>query len=115
MIAGALAAAALGCDRRPATVLECSTTGNEIRHVLRLRGDNRVVDDLSFNPPHVGTAEVTDSGYVLRFSEVPGCQLLFRVNRFTGDGTRELSCNGKLIVPGGYDTISCKPYAGKPL
>jgi hypothetical protein len=108
--------AGLGCSRPVDTILDCSA--QEIRDILRVHGDHRTVDDLSFTPPTVGTAEVTDTGYALRFKIAPvGYQLLFRINRFTGTGTREvLDQNGKLVVGhGGFDMISCKPYDGQPL
>jgi hypothetical protein len=101
--------------RQTAVVLDCSA--QEILHILRIQGDGQFAEDLSFNPPHTGTANVTDAGYVLRFSVVPAAgQLLFRINRFTGDGTREIiDQDGKTIVGhGGFDRISCKPYTDKP-
>ena len=73
-------------------------------------------DPHSFRPiQHRGK---TDSGYVLRFKVAPqGCQLLFRIKRFTSDCTRELiAASGKTVTRhGGFDQITCKPYQGKPL
>ena len=98
------------------TTLDCSA--QEIRHILRIHPDRHSVEDLSFDPPRTGTAEVTDAGYALRFGAgVPGYELVFRINRFTNNGTRILTdWKGQTGVGhGSYDLISCKAYEGKPL
>lgn len=88
-----------------------------MRAILRLHPDRHVVDDLSFDPPKRGTAEVTEAGYVFRFETgVKGMELVFRINRFANDGTRILRFGRtEGVTPGTNDLISCKPYDGKPL
>ena len=87
--------------------------------MLRIHRDGGRADDLSFTPMKAGTAEVTESGYVLRFELLPppGPVLVFRINRFTGQGTRELFAPDGKAVPGhgGYDLVACKPFTGSPL
>ena len=97
-------------------VLDCSA--NEIRHILRIQADAKIAEDLSFDPPRTGTADTTESGYVLAFTMDPlGYKLLFRINRLTWAGTRQLiDAEGKTVSGhGGFDTILCKPFTGKAL
>jgi hypothetical protein len=106
-----------GCSNLPAvTVIDCAA--GDIRHILRIHTDQRTVDDLAFTPPTTGTAEVSDAAFTLHFKNKPtDFQLLFRINRYTGDGTRELiDADGKTVTGhGGFDQISCKPYRSQPL
>jgi hypothetical protein len=106
-----------GCSNLPAvTVIDCAA--GDIRHILRIRTDQHTVDDLAFTPPATGTAEVSAAAFILRFKNKPAdFQLLFRIDRHTGDGTRELiDSDGKSVIGhGGFDQITCKPYRSNPL
>ena len=108
-----VAASALQCSRPSDMVLECSAP--DIRHVLRVRAIEHRVEDLSVVPAKQGEAEVTDSEYHLRFQEQRDrYELLFRINRSTGRGTRELFDDEQQAIRGhgGYDEIVCEPYRG---
>ena len=97
------------------TVLDCTALGG-VRHILRVRADAHTADDLSLGK--TGSAEVSDADYRLRFNADPqGYHLFFRINRYTGEGYRQLTDQeGHLVVGhGGDDPIQCSPYAGKPL
>lgn len=113
-VAGAvLAVSAAQCSRPSDVVLECSAP--EIRHVLRIRANNGQVDDLSASPAKHGDAELTDSEYRLRFLEQRDhYELIFRINRSNGRGTRELFDDEQQLIRGhgGYDEIVCEPYQG---
>lgn len=117
-LAGAIVAAGtVRCSPPPPAdvVLECSAS--DIRHVLRIRANDRQVDDLSVVPATHGDAELSDTEYLLRFLERRDrYELLFRINRVTGSGTRELIDEEEQRVPGhgGFDEISCRPYTGNP-
>ena len=103
----------LGCSRPSDTVLDCSAA--DIRHILRIRANDRQVDDVSAVPAKHGEAELSDTGYVLRFVEYRDAyELIFRINTSTGRGTRELFDDEQQAIRGhgGYDEISCKPYVG---
>jgi hypothetical protein len=92
-------------------VIECSTLGG-VTHILRVSGDGRTAEDLSF-AGRTGTAEVTDGEYRMRFNTEPtGYHVLFRINRYTGEGYRQLTDqDGHLVSgPGGNDSIKCSPY-----
>jgi hypothetical protein len=106
-----------GCSNLPAvTVIDCAA--GDIRHILRIHTDRHTVDDLAFTPPAAGTADVSAGAFILRFRNQPAdFQLLFRINRYTGDGTRELiDSEGKSVTGhGGFDQITCKPYRSNPL
>jgi hypothetical protein len=106
-----------GCSNLSAvTVIDCAA--GDIRHILRIHTDRNTVDDLAFTPPTTGTAEVSDVAFILRFRVTPADhQLLFRINRYTGEGTRELiDVDGKTLTGhGGFDEISCKPFRSQPL
>jgi hypothetical protein len=96
-------------------VIDCSALGG-IRHILRVRADAHTADDLSLGK--MGSAEVSDAEYRLRFNvDPPGFHLLFRINRYTGEGYRQLLNQEGHVVGshGGDDPIQCSPYAGKPL
>ena len=79
-----------GCSSLAAvTVIDC--TSGDVRHILRIHTEERTVDDLASTPPTTGTAEVSDAAFVLRFKTSPSdFQVLFRIDRVTGDGTRKL-------------------------
>ena len=97
-------------------MLQCVALGG-IRHILRVRADGRTADDLSLGGT-IGTAEVTDAEYRLRFAVPPtGFHLDFRINRYTGEGYRHLTDqNGHVLQGhGGDDPIQCSPYTGKAL
>ena len=108
-----LAAATIQCSRPSDVVLECSAP--EIRHILRIRATVGQVDDLSASPAKHGDVELTDSEYRLRFLEKRDrYELMFRINRSNGRGTRELFDDEQQLIRGhgGYDEIVCSPYQG---
>lgn len=118
-----LAGCSQGAQSRPKTqpspaadaVIECSALGG-VRHILRVRADGHTADYLSLGTK--GSAEVSDADYRLRFDAEPqGYHILFRINRYTGGGYRQLTDQeGHLVLGrGGDDPIQCVPYAGKPL
>jgi hypothetical protein len=115
--AAALCLFLTGCSNLPAvTVIDCAV--GDSRHILRIHTDQQTVDDLAFTPPATGTAEVSDAAFILRFRNKPTDYLLvFRIDRYTGGGTRELiDSDGKTVTGhGGFDQISCKPYRSQPL
>jgi hypothetical protein len=103
-----------GCSTE--TVLDCSTEGPAIRDIIRIRARQGSAEDLSFSPARSGTATVTDNEYTLRFTGIPpGYELLFRINRFTSGGTRELIGPDGKTINGAFYLISCKPYTEKGL
>lgn len=110
-----LAAAAIQCSRPSATVLECSAS--DIRHVLRIHADEHRVDDLSFVPAKAGDVELTATEYLIHFYEPRDhYELLLRINRATGRGTRELFDDEQQLIRGhgGSDPIVCAPIDAPP-
>ncbi len=108
------AASATQCSRPSAIVLEC--VAPDIRHVLRVAENGRTVEDLSAVPAKLGDADVSPSEYRFRFEEHRDrYELMFRVDRKTGRGTRELFDDEQQLIHGhgGFDEISCAPYQGR--
>jgi hypothetical protein len=99
-------------------ILDCNA-GPDLRSILRIDAEHGKAEDLMFTPPEQGTAEVTESTYTLKLSGVvQGFHVRFRINRYSGDGTRALinESTGKEVEGHmGFDPITCKPYKGKPL
>ena len=95
------------------TVLDCS--GEDIRHVLRIRASDRKVEDLASTPTKLGDAEVTAAEYLLRFQESRDhYELIFQIDRSTGKGTRRLFDDEQQAIRGhgGTDDITCTPFSG---
>lgn len=105
-----VAASTVQCSRPSDIVLECSAPN--IRHVLRIDVNQGAADDLSAEPVKRGEAAVSDRDYLLRFYERRDrYELMFRIDRSTGRGTRELFDDEQQPIRGhgGYDEIVCAP------
>jgi hypothetical protein len=99
-------------------VLDCSS--GDIRHILRIDRATQAAEDLSSDPsdpPRRGSVLLSDTGYLLRFKAPGEFSLLFRINRFTGGGTRQLlNREGtSLEGHGGFNQIVCIPYKDRSL
>lgn len=95
------------------TVLTCAAS--DVRHTLRIHADTGTVEDLGVTPPKVGEAEVTPARYVFRFLETRDhYELIIRIDRATGTGTRELFDDEQQAVKGhgGTDTLACETSSG---
>jgi hypothetical protein len=109
---------ASGCSRQPADiVLDCSTVGDSIRDIIRIRPAQKAADVLSFSPARTGTAEITNNEYIVRLHVPPMSEyeLLFRLNRFTSEGSREMIRPDGTTDSTTFYRVSCHPYDGKPL
>lgn len=109
-----VAAATVQCSRPSDIVLECSAP--DIRHVLRIHVNEGEAEDLLFEPAKRGEAAVSDRDYLLRFYERRDrYELMFRIDRSTGRGTRELFDDEQQPIRGrgGFDEIACVPYRGQ--
>jgi hypothetical protein len=92
-------------------MLDCSAS--DIRHVLRIRAADHVVDDVSASPAMHGVAEVSDREYLLRFHEPrDSYDLVLQIDRATGTGTRRLYDDEQQVIRGhgGTDDLSCTPH-----
>lgn len=90
------------------TVLECSAV--DIHHVFRIRAADHLVEDESFSPAKAGAAEVTPAEYRLLFQEPRDhYELMVRIDRASGTGTRRLFDDEQQLVKGhgGNDPITC--------
>lgn len=101
------------CSRPSDVMLRCSAP--DIRHILRVRATGQQVEDMSTVPVKLGTAQITASDYVLRFEDSRDHYvLLFRIDRASGRGTRQLFDDEQQAIRGhgGDDEIVCEPYVG---
>lgn len=108
-----VATSAINCSRPTDIVLECSAP--DIRHVLRIHVNEGEAEDLSAEPAKRGEAAVSDRDYLLRFYERRDrYELMFRIDRSTGRGTRELFDDEQQPIRGhgGFDEIACTPVRG---
>ncbi len=96
------------------TVLTCAAS--DVRHTMRVHADTGTVEDLAVTPAKVGEAEVTPDLYVFRFFEARDhYELIIRIDRATGTGTRELFDDEQQAVKGhgGTDTLVCEASSGR--
>ena len=104
-------------DGESATVvalLDCSAL--DIRHVLRVRAADHVVEDLTSSPAKLGVAETSATEWVLRFHEPrDNYDLVLQIDRVTGLGTRRLFDDEQQAINGhgGTDNLSCTPGAAR--
>lgn len=90
------------------TVLEC--TADDIHHVFRIHPAASLVEDASVSPAKTGAAEVTPAEYRLLFQEPRDhYELMVRIDRASGTGTRHLFDDEQQLVKGhgGNDTLTC--------
>ena len=117
VVVGAAVAASRCAGSNPFTaaqasdiVLECAA--GDIHHTFRISPAARTVDDLSFSPVRSGTADVSDTQYLLQFHERrDNYDLFVQVDRATGKGTRSLFDDEQQAIKGhgGTDDIVCLP------
>lgn len=94
--------------RGPDATLECAA--GDIHHVFRIRADDHLVEDVSSSPARTGRAEVSATEYRLLFQEPRDhYELMVRIDRATGTGTRRLFDDEQQLVKGhgGTDDITC--------
>ena len=90
------------------TTLECAA--GDIHHTFRIRADDHLVEDVSFSPAKAGRADVSATEYRLLFQEPRDhYELMVRIDRATGTGTRRLFDDEQQLVKGhgGTDDITC--------
>lgn len=111
-------ASLLGCGKQASlpteVLLDCSSASIG-REILKLTPGASKVQNLSFMPARTGRLTVNEGDYFLEFTDMPVFKLRFRINRYTGDGTRELVDENGRVGPRDFWQIACKPYEGKPL
>lgn len=112
-----MAALAAGCSSpQPEAVPVLDCTAGDIHHRLRVHAAEGQVEDLSFTPVKVGTADVSDARYVLRFPEHRDrYELILTIDRSTGTGMRELFDDEQQAIKGngGTDALTCVPDGGR--
>lgn len=92
----------------PDTTLECAA--GDIHHIFRIYGERHVVEDVLVSPAKAGRADVSDAEYRLLFEEPRDhYELMVRIDRATGTGTRRLFDDEQQLVKGhgGTDDITC--------
>ena len=102
------------CSHSGETILDCTTAEQGMRDIIRIRPDDKTAEHITLSPTRAGSVETTGGEYLVHFNGVPpGYELRLRINRVTGEGTREfLDPAGKTIE---FQVLMCKPYQGKPL
>lgn len=89
--------------------LEC--TAGDIHHIFRIHTAQGTVVDESRSPAKAGRAEVSAAEYRLLFEEPRDhYELMVRIDRTTGTGTRRLFDDEQQLVKGhgGTDDIACR-------
>jgi hypothetical protein len=106
------------CKRpTPDVLLDCTFLGFadiETHDVIRISPGTRQAQDLAFSPARSGTAQISEADYVVELIYSPQFKLRFRINRLTGEGSREFVDKGGAVAPTDYNAMKCRPYAGKP-
>ena len=102
------------------TVVDCSYLDAGLgftpsQAILKVSPKTKKALNLSFIPPRSGSATISESGYVLEFTDVPVFKERFTINRRTGEGWRDLVNSAGEVEPRDRSALTCKRYQGKPI
>jgi len=117
MVLGVSAATACSSFGAKEVVLDCQLQDFVVyTEVFRITGRTAVA--FRHEPRQVGTAEQTEDTYVLRFAPsvdqgIGMRGLVYRINRYTGEGTRELVATDKMEAK--FIQITCARHTTEPL